>query len=226
MALNKHLSRLGGSLLLLSLCACTAQTVGENDTSTSATAAVPGPAMAETGTWTFAFQQTAISAPKGCRMIEKDDVQEGSIWCVISRERGSAVFVRLDEWLELTRKPGVTPDYATGIALVMNDGFDNFVKSSLEGSKTRNVTAASVPSARLPKGMSACKAYGMDQTHADKESGWSVREKGLYCAVAGPEGVWTMIASVADLAQTSLGQGHAANFDAYASGILSTYRMR
>ncbi len=86
------------------------------------------------------------------------------------------------------------------------------------------VTAGKMPSAKLPRGMTACKTYTIDQSSGDGKNA-NLREKGVFCAAVQSNGtIMAMIGSVASLVADD--QKQPADFDAEAARILATYRLR
>lgn len=180
----------------------------------------PAPSQAA-GDWLLTFRQAAIEAPSDCKIAK---TTPDAAMCMLKRKDGSTLFVVLSEALAAEPVAGRKIDIAEGVDLVMGDGFQKIMENMVQGSAIRTVTAAQMPSSKLPRGMTACKTYTIVQSGGDLEN-VSTRAKGVFCAVPQSNGdIMAMTAFVTSMVTS--GQKQPADFDAEAARILATYRRK
>lgn len=173
--------------------------------------------------WTLAIADVAVTVPAECRPAEPDPRATFRTRCLQLRSAGSKRIVTRDALLAGSVN-GRTPSKSNWVELVLNDIFMAFVTSSVQGSRGHSVKAAVVPAARLPRGVSNCKSYTIDQ---EGDDGGRARERGLFCAAwpADAPAPVISIAGVADLYYPSRGQTLPSDFDSAAARILASFRV-
>jgi hypothetical protein len=183
----------------------------------SALAVVPAHA------WTMTSALTQITVPEACVPTDPNRRQGEPAVCAELRREGGMRFVGIEEMLA-GPVDGRLPTRANWSDITMNIFFNAWAQGVVRGSRGGKVTAAVVPSARLPRGIPHCKSFTIER----EDPGTRMRDRGLYCAIW-PSDASTpilLIAHVTANIEPSKGHSIPQDFDRMAGEILSTFRLR